>query len=147
MQDTLAMTYYWLKAGHIIFMVFWMAGLFLLPRMFVYHQEAEPGAPENAQWIERERKLIRIILTPSIIVVWGLGLALSLAIDAWSQGWFYAKLALVIALSIYHSYLTWYAEQLAKGERKLTGRNLRLLNEVPGIGVALIVILVVIKPF
>jgi putative membrane protein len=147
MQDTLAMTYYWLKAGHIIFMVFWMAGLFLLPRMFVYHQEAEPGAPENAQWIERERKLIRIILTPSIIVVWVLGLALSLAIDAWSQGWFYAKLALVLGLSGYHSYLTWYAEQLAKGERKLTGRNLRLLNEVPGIGVALIVILVVIKPF
>lgn len=147
MQDVLAMTYYWLKAGHIIFMVFWMAGLFMLPRMFVYHQECEPGAPENASWIERERKLVRIIMMPSIGVVWALGLALSLAVDAWSQGWFYAKLALVIGLSIYHSYLTWYAEQLAKGERKLTGKQLRLLNEVPGVAAALIVVLVVIKPF
>jgi len=147
MQEVLAMTYYWLKAGHIIFVVFWMAGLFMLPRMFVYHQECEPDAPENEQWIERERKLIRIILLPSIGMVWGLGLALSLAVDAWSQGWFYAKLALVIGLSIYQSYLTWYGEQLAKGERRLSGKRLRLLNEVPGVAVALIVILVVIKPF
>jgi putative membrane protein len=147
MQETLAMTYFWLKAGHIIFVVFWMAGLFMLPRLFVYHQETEPDSPENARWIERERKLVRIILLPSIAVVWALGLALSLAVDAWSEGWFYAKLALVVALSIYHSYLTWYAEQLAKGERKLTGKQLRLLNEVPGVAVALIVILVVIKPF
>ena len=147
MQEVLAMIYYWLKAGHIVFVVFWMAGLFMLPRLFVYHQEADPDSPENAKWIERERKLIRIILLPSIGVVWALGLALSLAVDAWSQGWFYAKLALVIALSIYQSYLTWYAEQLAKGARKLTGKRLRLLNEVPGVAVALIVILVVIRPF
>jgi putative membrane protein len=147
MQETLAMTYFWLKAGHIIFVVFWMAGLFMLPRLFVYHQETDPDSPENARWIERERKLVRIILLPSIAVVWALGLALSLAVDAWSPGWFYAKLALVVGLSIYNSYLTWYAEQLAKGERKLTGKKLRLLNEVPGVAVALIVILVVIKPF
>ena len=147
MQEALSTTYYWLKAGHIIFMVFWMAGLFLLPRMFVYHQECEPDAPENALWIERERKLIKIILMPSIGMVWLFGLLLSVSVDAWSQGWFYAKLALVVGLSIYNSYLTWYAEQLAKGERKLTGKKLRLLNEVPGVAVALIVTLVVIKPF
>jgi len=147
MQDALSVTYYWLKAGHIIFVVFWMAGLFMLPRLFVYHQEADPDSPDNALWIERERKLIRIILLPSIGVVWALGLALSIAVDAWSQGWFHAKLALVIALSIYHSYLTAYAEKLAKGERRLSGKHLRLLNEVPGVAVALIVILAVIKPF
>jgi putative membrane protein len=147
MQEALAMTYFWLKAGHIIFVVFWMAGLFMLPRLFVYHQETDPDSPDNALWIERERKLIRIILMPSIAAVWALGLALSLAVDAWSQGWFHAKLALVIALSIYQSYMTWYAEQLAKGERKLTGKKLRMLNEVPGVAVALIVILAVIKPF
>ena len=143
------MTYFWLKAGHIIFVVFWMAGLFMLPRLFVYHQETEPESPDNAKWIERERKLIKIILMPSIGVVWVLGLALSITpgIDAWDHGWFYAKLALVVALSIYHSYLTWYAERLAKGERRLTGKKLRLLNEVPGVAVALIVILVVVKPF
>ena len=147
MQEVLAMTYYWLKAGHIIFVVFWMAGLFMLPRLFVYHQECDPDSPDNTLWIERERKLIKIILLPSIGVVWALGLALSVAVDAWSQGWFYAKLALVVGLSIYQSYMTWYAEQLAKGERKLTGKRLRLLNEVPGVAVALIVVLVVIKPF
>jgi len=83
MQEALSTTYYWLKAGHIIFMVFWMAGLFLLPRMFVYHQECEPDAPENALWIERERKLIKIILMPSIGMVWLFGLLLSVSVDAW----------------------------------------------------------------
>jgi len=147
MQEVLAMIYYWLKAGHIIFVVFWMAGLFMLPRLFVYHQECEPESPENAKWVERERKLIKIILMPSIGMVWVLGLALAFAADAWSHGWFYAKLALVIGLSIYQSYMTAYAEKLAKGERQVTGKALRLLNEVPGIAVAVIVILVVVKPF
>lgn len=141
------MTYYWLKAGHIIFVVFWMAGLFMLPRLFVYHQECDPDSPENDTWIDRERKLLKIILMPSIGVVWVLGLALAFSIGAWSQGWFHAKLALVLALSAYHGYLSGYAKKLARGERALSGKQLRLLNEVPGVAVALIVILVVIKPF
>jgi putative membrane protein len=84
---------------------------------------------------------------PSIGVVWLLGLALAFAVDAWGQGWFYAKLALVLGLSAYHGYLSGYAGKLAKGERPLSGKQLRLLNEVPGVAVALIVILVVVKPF
>ena len=147
MQAFLATIYLWLKAGHIVFVVFWMAGLFMLPRLFVYHQECDPSSPDNAQWIEREDKLLRIILMPSIGVVWVLGLALAFTIDAWGQGWFYAKLALVLGLSGYHGYLRSYAGKLANGERPLTGKQLRLLNEVPGVAVALIVILVVIKPF
>src|SRR5688572_13035969 len=147
MQDVLAVIYYWLKAGHIIFVVFWMAGLFMLPRLFVYHQECEPDSPENAKWIDRERKLLKIILMPSIGVVWVLGLALAFSIGAWGQGWRRAKLALVLGLSGYHGYLSSFARKLANGERALSGRQLRLLNEVPGVAVALIVILVVIKPF
>jgi putative membrane protein len=147
MQQVLAMTYLWLKAGHIIFVIFWMAGLFMLPRCFVYHQEAAPGSPEEALWIDRERKLLKIILWPSLVVVWVLGLALALSIGAFGQGWFHAKLALVLALSAYHVWLAGYAAGLARGERKLTGKTLRLLNEVPGIAVALIVVLVVVKPF
>jgi|SRR5688572_2542070 len=147
MQDVLAVIYYWLKAGHIIFVVFWMAGLFMLPRLFVYHQECEPDSPENDKWIDRERKLLKIILMPSIGVVWLLGLALAYSVDAWAQVWFHAKLALVLGLSAYHGYLKSYAGKLAKGERPLSGKQLRLLNEVPGIAVALIVILVVVKPF
>ncbi len=147
MHEFLATIYYWLKAGHIVFVVFWMAGLFMLPRLFVYHQETDPDSPDNALWIERERKLLKIILMPSIGIVWVFGILLAYTVDAWSQGWFHAKLALVIALSAYHGYLRGYAGRLAKGERALSGKQLRLLNEVPGIAVALIVVLVVIKPF
>ena len=141
------MTYYWLKAGHLIFVIFWMAGLFMLPRFFVYHQEAAAGSPEDAAWIERERRLLRIILTPSIVVVWLLGLLLAFSIDAWSQGWFHAKLLLVLALSGYHGWMVGYAKKLARGERPLEGRKLRLLNEVPGVAAALIVVLVIVRPF
>ena len=141
------MTYFWLKAGHIIFVIFWMAGLFMLPRYFVYHQESALDSPENAVWIDRERKLLKIILTPSIVVVWVLGLLLAWHIGAFSQGWFHAKLALVLVLSAYHGWLSSYAKALARGERRLQGRQLRMLNEVPGIAAVLIVILVIIKPF
>jgi putative membrane protein len=147
MQEVLALTYYWLKAGHIIFVIFWMAGLFMLPRMFVYHQEADPASPENALWIDRERKLLKIILLPSIIVVWALGLLLASQLGAFSQGWFHAKLLLVLLLSGYHGYLSSYAKKLARGERPLTGKALRMLNEIPGVAAAIIVILVVVKPF
>ena len=141
------MTYYWLKAGHIIFVIFWMAGLFMLPRYFVYHQECPPDSPQNAVWIDRECKLLKIILTPSLVVVWVLGLLLAWNIGAFAQGWFHAKLALVLLLSAYHGWLASYAKALARGERRLEGRTLRMLNEVPGIAAAFIVILVVIKPF
>jgi protoporphyrinogen IX oxidase len=147
MQDVLSMIYLWLKAGHIIFVVFWMAGLFMLPRYFVYHQEAAPGSSESLAWVDRERKLMKIILLPSIIVVWVLGLLLAYTVGAWNQGWFHAKLLLVIGLSAYHGYLAGYARKLARGEQPLPGKTLRLLNEVPGIAVALIVVLAVIKPF
>ncbi len=141
------MTYLWLKAGHIIFVIFWVAGLFMLPRFFVYHQEAAAGSPEEARWIEREAKLRKIILTPSLIVVWLLGIALAITIGAWDQPWFHAKLLLVVLLSAYHGYLVGYGKKLAEGKRSLSGKTLRLLNEVPGVTVALIVVLVVVKPF
>ena len=147
MQQVLAMTYLWLKAGHIIFVIFWMAGLFMLPRYFVYHQESAPGSPEDALWVERERKLLKIILWPSLIVVWVLGLALASSVGAFAQGWFHAKLALVLALSAYHVWLAGYAAALARGERRLTGRHLRMLNEIPGIAAAFIVVLVIVRPF
>lgn len=141
------MTYLWLKAGHVIFVIFWMAGLFMLPRYFVYHQEAAPGSPENSLWTEREGKLLKIILWPSLIVVWVLGLALAMVTGAFQQGWFHAKLAFVLALTAYHFWLASYHQSLAQGTRRLTGRRLRLLNEIPGICAAFIVVLVIVKPF
>lgn len=147
MQDTLSMIYLWLKAGHVIFVIFWMAGLFMLPRYFVYHQEAAPDSPEAALWVERERKLLKIILLPSIIAVWAFGVALATTIGAWDQAWLHAKLLFVLILSGYHGWLAVYAKKLARGERPLEGRKLRMLNEVPGIAVAIIVVLAVVKPF
>ena len=146
MESALAMTYLWLKAGHVIFMIFWMAGLFMLPRYLVYHQEAAPGSPEEAVWADRERKLLKIILMPSIIVVWVLGILLATTQHLWDQPWLHAKLFLVLLLSGYHGYMAGYARKLARGERSLTGKQLRLLNEVPGVVAAVIVILVIVRP-
>lgn len=147
MQEALLPIYGWLKAGHLIFVIFWMAGLFMLPRLFVYHQEAPEGSDEAAKFVDRERKLLKIILLPSIIVVWVLGLLLAVTIGAWSSGWFHAKLLFVLVLSGYHGWMSAYAKKLARGERRLSGKQLRLVNEVPGVAVAVIVILAIVKPF
>jgi putative membrane protein len=147
MTETLSVLYIWLKSAHIIFVIFWMAGLFMIPRFFVYHQESAEGSEEAAKWVDRESKLIKIILNPSIIVVWVLGLVLAWNIGAMAQGWFHAKLLFVLGLSAYHGWAVGYAKKLARGERRLTGKQLRLFNEVPGIASAIIVILVVAKPF
>jgi len=141
------MTYLWLKAGHVIFVIFWMAGLFMLPRFFVYHQEAPAGSPERERWVDRERKLLKIILWPSLVVTWVFGLALAMQIGAFQQGWFHVKFAFVLGLTAYHLLLASYAASLARGEERLTGKKLRLLNEVPGIAAAFIVVMVIVKPF
>lgn len=150
MESVLAMTYLWLKAGHVIFVIFWMAGLFMLPRYLVYHQEAldrgGTGSPEVADWIDRERKLLKIILLPSIVVVWALGILLATSSGQWGEPWLNAKLLLVLLLSGYHGYMASYARKLARGERSLTGRELRLMNEVPGLVAAVIVVLVIVRP-
>ena len=139
--------YLWVKAAHVTFVIFWMAGLFLLPRFYVYHQETTVGSPEDRAWIERESRIRSIILTPAIIVVWILGLMLAFNIDAWHQGWFMAKLALVILLSGYQGWLGAYGKKLARGERPLSGKAVRMINEIPGIAAALIVVLVIVRPF
>lgn len=143
----LNVTYAWLKAGHIIFVIFWVAGLFMLPRFYVYHQESAPGSDEEKRWIERERKLRSIIITPSMILVWVLGLSLAYVTDAWHQGWFHAKFALVVALSGYHGWMVSYGKRLAANGTRISGRALRMMNEIPGIAVMLIVVLVVVRPF
>lgn len=139
--------YIWLKAGHVIFVIFWMAGLFMLPRYFVYHQEAEPGSAEAARWIDREAKLLKIILWPSLTVVWVLGLAIAVSQGFFGEGWFLAKLALAAGLTGYHFWMAGYAGKLARGEARLSGKRLRLLNEVPGLAAAVIVVLVIVRPF
>ena len=139
--------YLWVKAAHLTFVIFWMAGLFLLPRFYVYHQETVVGSPEDRAWIEREARVRSIILNPAMALVWILGLMLAFDIDAWSQGWFHVKLALVILLSGYQGWLAAYGKKLANGERPLSGKAVRMINEIPGVAAALIVVLVIVRPF
>jgi protoporphyrinogen IX oxidase len=143
----LGLAYPWVKAAHVTFVIFWMAGLFLLPRLYVYHHESSPGSAEDRAWIERESRVRSIILNPAMIAVWILGLMLAFNIGAWSMGWFHAKLALVIALSAYQGWLGFYGKKLARGERPLSSKAVRLINEIPGIAAALIVVLVIVRPF
>ncbi|HEX8644382.1 MAG TPA: CopD family protein [Allosphingosinicella sp.] len=146
-DTALLVTYEWIKAAHLIFVIFWIAGLFMLPRYYVYHQEAPAGSAEEKKWVEREAKLRNIIITPAMIMVWLLGLTLAYILDAWAQTWFLLKLALVVGLSAYHGWMIGYGRKLARGERPVDGRTLRLMNEIPGVAAAAIVILVIVKPF
>ena len=143
----LTLTYAWIKAGHIIFVIFWMAAMFMLPRFYVYHQESAPGSDEERKWVERERKLRNIILTPSMVLVWLLGLSLAWISGAWSQHWFQAKFVLVLLLSAYHGWMIGYGRRLASGDRSMSGKALRMMNEVPGLFAVLIVVLVIVRPF
>ncbi|WP_416194978.1 CopD family protein [Sphingopyxis sp.] len=143
----LGVTMLWVKAAHVIFAIFLMAGLFMMPRFFVYHHQCPVGSDEDAKWIEREDRLRRIILNPALVILWVLGLILAFNGGYWTQGWFHAKFAVVLALSGYHGWAIGYFKKLKRGERPLTEKQLRLLNEVPGVAAAVIVILAVVRPF
>lgn len=147
MQSTLLEISVWLKIGHVTFMVFWLAGLFMLPRQCIYMLDHAPGSEGEAKWAERMGKLRKIILTPSLIVVWVLGLLMAYALGYFSDGWLHAKLALVLVLTGYHGWLVGQTRKMARGERPLSEKTLRMIGEVPGILLVLIVMLVYLRPF
>lgn len=147
MQDLLLLIYQFLKAGHVIFMVFWLAGLFMLPRQCIYMLDHAPGSEGEAKWATRMGKLRSIILTPSMIIVWVLGLSLAYAGGHFAFGWLHAKLLLVLALTGYHGWLVAQTKKMARGERPLTETRLRMIGEVPGLLLVVIVALVYLKPF
>lgn len=142
------MTYLWLKAGHIIFVVFWMAGLFMLPRQMIYVHPSAAGSEEEALWVKRMGLLRKIILTPSLIVVWVLGLLMSIQLGLLDGvpglGWLHAKIFVVVLLTGFHGYLVVQSKRIAKGERPLSEKQLRMLGELPGLLLVIIVILVVV---
>ena len=137
----------WVKAAHVIFVIFWIAGLFILPRYFVHHHETTPGSAEDRAWIEREDRAYTIILTPAMLITWALGLSLAFNGGYFLAGWFHAKLLLVLLLTGYQGWVGAFRRKLAKGKRPFEGKTLRLLNEVPGLFTILIVILAVVRPF
>ena len=143
----LGAAYLWVKAAHVTFVIFWMAGLLLVPRFYVYHHATTPGSAEDRAWIEREDRARTIILMPAMLITWTLGLLLALHLGAFDQPWLMAKLGLVLVLSGYQGWIMSYGRKLAAGRRELEDKRLRMMNEVPGILTALIVVLVIVRPF
>ncbi|WP_310469233.1 CopD family protein [Sphingomonas sp.] len=143
----LGAAYPWVKAAHVTFVIFWIAGLFIVPRYYIHHQATTPGSAEDRAWIEREDRARTIILAPAMLIVWALGLMLAVHLGAFGQAWFSAKLALVVLLTAYQGWIGAYGKKLAAGQRDLEDKKLRLMNEVPGILTALIVVLVIVRPF
>ncbi|MEE4201220.1 CopD family protein [Erythrobacter sp.] len=147
MQSALLEIAIWLKIGHVTFMVFWLAGLFMLPRQCIYMLDHAPGSPGETKWATRMGKLRRIILTPSLLVVWALGLVMAYAYGYFSDGWLHVKLLLVLILTGYHGWLVGQAKKMGAGQRPLSEKTLRLVGEVPGLLLVLIVLVVYLRPF
>lgn len=143
----LGAAYLWVKAAHVTFVIFWIAGLFIVPRYYIHHQATTPGSAEDRAWIEREDRARTIILMPAMLISWTLGLMLGIHLGAFHQPWLLAKLALVLVLSGYQGWIMSYGRKLAAGRRELEDKKLRMMNEVPGILTALIVVLVIVRPF
>lgn len=136
------------QALHIIAVIFWMAGMLYLPRLFVYHTNATPEGELEKALLIQERNLLRIILNPSLIAVWVFALVMVASNSSlWTSGWFHAKLLLVILISGAHGFYAANARKFAKGERPRSEKFWRLMNEVPAVGAVLVVLLAVIKPF
>ena len=145
----LAPYYPLIKALHIISMVAWMAGLLYLPRLFVYHADAPAGSPTAETFKTMERRLLRGIMNPAMIgtYIFGIALASPPGIVDWHQGWIYAKLALVAALTVFHHLLGLWRKDFAADRNRRPARFYRMVNELPTLALIGIVILVVMKPF
>ena len=146
------MPYLWIKAFHIIAVIAWMAGMFYLPRLFVYHCNAETGSVQSETFKVMERRLLRAIINPAMIASWLLGLWLVWdgpdSRYGWlASGWFQAKFVFVFALSAYHGMLACWTKDFAADRNQHTQVFYRIINEVPTILMIGIVILAVVKPF
>jgi len=145
MTDLLSSLYPWTKAFHIMAVISWMAGLFYLPRLFVYH--VEQGHGREAVFEVMEEKLLRVIMKPAMFVTWGLGLLLvaTPGIVDWDMAWPWVKAGGVIAMTVFHLWLDRRRKVLLCGDNRLTGRQFRMINEIPTILMVVIVLSVVLK--
>jgi putative membrane protein len=148
-MQVLADYYRWILAFHIIAVMFWMAGMYYLPRLFVYHVEALENATPHEMFPVMEEKLLRIIMTPAMSAAWVFGLLLIFAGGHWPivNLWLITKLGLVIGLSAYHGFLAASAKKLQSGTAPHSSKFYRMINEVPPVLTVAIVILVVVQPF
>jgi putative membrane protein len=135
------------KALHIASVIAWMAGLFYLPRLFVYHVDAPKGSPQSETFKIMERRLLKAIMNPAMIAVWITGPIVAFNYGEFRESWLHAKLLLVLILSGFHGYLVGCVRAFANDANDKSGRFYRFINEIPTILMLLIVILVVVKPF
>lgn len=137
----------WLKALHVMAVIAWFAGLFYLPRLFVYHAGAAPGSELSETLKVMERRLLRIIMNPAMIVVWVTGPWLAWLQGVYADGWLVAKAVLVVLLTVYHHLLGLWRKDFLADRNERPARFYRLANEAPTVLLIAIVILVVVKPF
>ena len=139
--------YEWIKAVHVIAVIAWMAGMLYLPRLMVYHTEAQTGSIQSETFKIMERRLLKGIINPAMILTWIAGLYLAWSAFGFKGGWLHGKILLVIVLSAIHGYLSGRVRAFAEDRNDKTARFYRILNEVPAVLMVLIVILVIVKPF
>ena len=144
---TLTSLYPWTKALHVISMIAWMAGMFYLPRLFVYHASAERGSAQSETFKVMERRLYRAIINPAMLVTWAAGMWLAWKGFGFSGGWLHGKIALVVVMSGVHGYLGGAVRRFAEDRNEKPARHWRIVNEVPTALMIAIVILVIVKPF
>lgn len=139
--------YLWLKAFHIMAVIAWMAGLFYLPRLYVYHAERGHSPEPDASFVIMEHKLLRVIMNPAMIASWaaGIGLALMPGVVAWDMLWPWLKLAALLGMTWFHMWLARQRRTFADGTNTLDGRRYRIMNEVPTVLMIVIVVSVVVK--
>lgn len=147
MKEFLLNGYLLIKALHVIAVISWMAGMLYLPRLFVYHTETVPGAPDYLRFCTMERRLLKAIMTPALVLVYVFGLTMAWLNDWWSAGWFQMKMGLVVGLTWVHMTNFLFARDFAEGRNTRTVRFFRLWNELPTLFMIAIVILVITKPF
>jgi putative membrane protein len=147
MRDAILQALPWLRALHVVAVISWMAGLLYLPRLFVYHCDAPAGSPQSETFKVMERRLLRAIMNPAMVVAWIAGLAMVWAQDLWGAAWMQAKLALVVAMTVMHHVLARWRKEFAADRNARPARDYRIANEVPTLLMIGIVVLVFVRPW
>lgn len=150
MTDFLISAYPWTKSLHVISVIAWMAGLFYLPRLFVYHvEQVTIGSGTDGMFQTMERRLLRAIMNPAMVATWifGLMLVFTPGIVDWSQVWPWTKAGGVLLMTWFHHWLGYRRKDFLKGQNTLSGRHYRMMNEVPTLLLVIIVVSVIARPF
>ena len=139
--------YLWVKALHVISVIAWMAGLLYMPRLFVYHCQAQPGSNQSETFKVMERRLLRAIMNPAMIASWVFGLWLLFSLNTWSEGWVHAKLTFVALLTVSHMFMARWRRDFELDQNQRPENFYRFANEAPTVLMIGIVIFVIVKPF